>query len=116
MENLNELPEDERKSRLMDMLSDSSDIVALTVGLSVGELPETGTTITGTFPGDEKAEALGRAYHLRDRIEENGGEASVEYIEPVVYVEDTTFHEVRIAVLSGADGDGDEGDSATEGE
>lgn len=100
-ENLDKLPKDKHVSRMTELLEDSQEIVALSIGNTTGELSKTGSVARGTYPGDTEAEALGRAYHIRDQIRENGGEAEVTYIEPVAYIDGTTFHEVEIEVIEG---------------
>jgi len=71
---------------------------ALAAILEDGQVPDAGTTITKECEGDTKAEALGKAYLTRDRIQEAGGSCEVEYIEPRIIIGHNLYHEVEITI------------------
>jgi len=75
---------------------------ALAAALSNGDVPQVGTVITKSYPGDNEAEALGRAYVTRDQIREAGGSCEVEYIEPHLIIGHSLYHTVEITVTESA--------------
>lgn len=85
-----------------DATDDVAKGMALAFGLEAGLVPLEGKVISKQYPGDSKAEALGRAYHYRDKIRENGGECDVRYIEEAGTFDGDTYHTIEIEVTEGA--------------
>lgn len=75
---------------------------AIAAMLEQGEVPPVGTVIEKSCEGDDKAEALGRAYITRDQIRDAGGEAEVEYVEPDIIIGSNLYHRVEITVTATA--------------
>lgn len=72
--------------------------VAIATALEVGFLPPVGETITQSYSGDTKAEALGKAYITRDQIRDAGGSCEVEYIEPELIINPHLYHRIDITI------------------
>jgi len=85
-----------------DALDDVRKGFALAFGLEAGLVPDEGKVIRRDYAGETKAEALGHAYHFRDKIRENGGECEVNYIEESGEYDGMTQHTIEIVVTEGA--------------
>lgn len=80
---------------------------ALAAALDDGKVPDVGTVIEKSCEGDTKAEALGKAYLTRDRIQEAGGSCEVEYVEPEIIIGHNLYHTVTITVTETATAGGE---------
>lgn len=89
---------DEQKAAHASLTGD----FVLAATLENGEVPPVGTTIEKSCEGDDKAEALGRAYVTRDQIRDAGGSCEVEYIEPDIIIGNSLYHTIEITVTETA--------------
>jgi hypothetical protein len=66
-----------------------------------GTLSDEKQTKTFHFRGDNRAEALGHSYHIRDALRENGYSAECEYLEPAKNQPDwetKLFHKIELRI------------------
>jgi hypothetical protein len=92
-----DLPErDDLVDETEGILSRMTDTISLALMLEKGNVPDPGTTVEQLYPGETKAQALGRAYAIRDRIQDAGGSCEAEYIEPVWLEHNVPQHKIVI--------------------
>jgi hypothetical protein len=90
---------DEKQEQMPDHTT--AERFAIAAKITAGTLPLDGVTMTDTYSGNTRAEALGKAKHLTDAIQDAGGDAEAEYIEPVFRRDNTVYHQVNVHVTDG---------------
>lgn len=74
---------------------------AISAKLAAGTVPLEGATLTDAYEGNTRAEALCKAKYLVEEIQEAGGDAEAEYIEPVYRRGNSVYHRVDVTVTDG---------------
>lgn len=80
-----------------------AQIMQIETRARAGTLDPEPRTITSTYHGQSREEALGRAYEIRDTLRNNGHDASAELTGKAYKLEDTTLFEFALHINGGSE-------------